>query len=546
MSDNYEFYPLTEGQAVSLPCIPHLHFYDFSNEVLSLMEKGASIVHYFGFIENERKELLLILRMPATDSTNKYKLLAAIAYAPSEYLAFTVNCKKFHLFERELYEEFKIRPIGHPNLKPVRDHKEHDKDKYWQLLGPAVHQVGVGPVHAGVIEPGHFRFNCVGERVHHLEIMLGYQHRGIEKLLASLPVSSPRFPIIIEGVAGDSTIAHINCWSRAIEGLLRNGRHDASLADGPTNEISKDEKLLKQVSIIRRVALELERAANHVGDLGALSGDVAFATPAAYFGRIRGEFLNLLLLLSGNRFGKGLIRPWRIRYIPTADTLEKIKNKIEELIPQIKNVGKHLLLSTASVEARFRGVGSVSKSQAYELGMVGIPARATGIGYDVRHSFASDLLTEVAGGKVTPVRISKSGDVWARAELRLLEIFDSLSFLKDILSDPQMIAYMSYANGASNIGSVSGTSSAKDRSCYLPSDIPPSSLIVTMVEGWRGELSHCLITSDLNAPTFLRYKIKDPSFHNWPGLEQALRGEEISDFPLCNKSFNLSYAGFDL
>ena len=212
-----------------------------------------------------------------------------------------------HLFEREIAEQFGVEPAGHPWLKPVRFSPPRRKipvaagrsngriasptvgvADFYRVEGDEVHEVAVGPVHAGIIEPGHFRFQCHGEEVFHLEISLGYQHRGIERAMVGGP--SRRTFHMMETLAGDTTIGHGLAYCRVLEAL------------GGCQVPARAQAL-------RGIALELERLANHTGDLGALAGDVGFLPTAAYCGRLRGEFLNLTALICGNRFGRGLLRP---------------------------------------------------------------------------------------------------------------------------------------------------------------------------------------------------------------------------------------------
>ncbi|MBF0207092.1 MAG: hydrogenase [Oligoflexia bacterium] len=491
--------PIIPGEAIPLSKIPHLHFYDFYNEVLAQMEDGAKVVQYFAFNDPvvDRKQLLLVLRKAGMGN----RLLLALAYATNEYLAFSVHHKKFHLFERELYETEGIRPIGHPSLHPVR--KQIELYPFYCIHGHEVHEVGVGPVHAGVIEPGHFRFSAVGERVHLLEIQLGYQHRGVEQLLLKSATSA--WPMIIEGIAGDSAVSNALCWVQAMEALAN---------------IS----VSRELKIVRTLAVELERLSNHVGDLGALSNDVAFLPAAAYFGRMRGEFLNLLLLLSGNRFGKGLLVPGALRFELSSESADLIRAKIDEITPEIKSVGK-LLFTTPSVQSRFERIGVLQVEQAQELGVVGITARASGIDYDVRVDYPRESYSELN----LPIRTQKGGDVWGRAMVRFEEILDSLGAIKTLLG---------------MLGRIESSFLQPSHSNAFANAFAPSSVIVTLNEGWRGELSHAAVTD--GAGKIIRYKIKDPSFHNWNALAQVMRESEISDFPLCNKSFNLSYCGFDL
>jgi Ni,Fe-hydrogenase III large subunit len=416
------------------------------------------------------------------------------------------------MFEREIAEQYGIIPEGHPWLKMVRYHancrgvddafgNDYSEDipgryDYYSVSGDEIHEVAVGPVHAGVIEPGHFRFNCIGERVLNLEIQLGYQHRGAEELL--LNADRKRLPFIVENIAGDTSVGHSLCHAQAME----------ALAGTPTDDGAK---------IIRTIGLELERIANHVGDLGALSGDVAFLPPANYCGRMRGDFLNMSLLLCGNRFGKGLVRPGGVRFPMNDDNRRDLTDRISELKPQVKHT-IDLLFSTSSVRSRFDGCGVVSRSDAEKMGLVGPAGRACGMAYDVRRCFSTERYEYLH----IPENAESTGDVYARAKVRADEVMQSIGIIEILLSRPVETAVIDVAEMA----------------------LAPDSFVVTLNEAWRGELSHCLLTDGQG--NIGRYKVKDPSFHNWNGLSMSLRDTGISDFPLNNKSYNLSYCGFDL
>ncbi|MCP4720358.1 MAG: hydrogenase, partial [Desulfobacteraceae bacterium] len=367
---------------------------------------------------------------------------------------------------------------------------------YYQVDGDEIHEVAVGPVHAGVIEPGHFRFNCIGERVLNLEIQLGYQHRGIENLFHK--VEAKRLPILAENIAGDTTIGHGLCMAQAVESLT---------------SVQPD----TGAKIIRTIALELERLANHIGDLGALSGDVAFLPPANYFGRIRGDFLNLALLLCGNRFGKGLVRPGGVRFDLADDVRATLDERLKELKPQVEHV-LELLFGASTVRARFEDCGCVANYDADKLGLVGPAGRASGISYDVRSCFP----TEYYGQIDIPENKKPTGDVYDRARVRYDEVLQSINMIQSLIYTPVETQCVENGNF----------------------DLPASSFVVTLNEAWRGEVSHLILTDEKGK--ILRYKVKDPSFHNWNGLAMSLRDTGISDFPLNNKSFNLSYCGFDL
>jgi Ni,Fe-hydrogenase III large subunit len=499
-----DFEPIGNGEALPRERIPHLAFDEFRRRALELVGDGARVVQYFAYADGGRVKLMAVLR---TD-----RLLAAGCEAPESYPALTVRCEPFHLFEREIAEQFGIRPEGHPWLKMVRYHpnqlgrpdlfgNDYAEDipgryPYYAVEGEEIHDVAVGPVHAGVIEPGHFRFNCIGERVLHLEIQLGYQHRGVERLF--LDADPKRLPILAEGIAGDTAIGHSLCLAQAME----------ALAGIETDAGAR---------VIRTIALELERIANHVGDLGALSGDVAFLPPANYCGRMRGDFLNMTLWMCGNRFGKGLVRPGGVRFPMTDEDRRTLSTRITELKTQVEHV-VDLLFSTSSVRARFEGCGVVGKADAEHLGLVGPAGRASGIAYDARRVFPTEHYRHIE----IPEHAEPTGDVYARAKMRADEVLQSIGIIQSLLAVPV------------------------ETRCVEDGDfsLSPSSLAITVNEAWRGEVSHCVLTDA--AGRILRYKVKDPSFHNWNGLAMALRNTGISDFPLNNKSFNLSYCGFDL
>ncbi|MGE4560623.1 MAG: hydrogenase [Desulfobulbus sp.] len=498
---------IVNGERVQRERIPRVSMAKFSSLLTDFVHYHGYIVHLFAYEESSETRLLAVIR------NNQLHVIETVV--EEEFRSLTLlGGAKFSMFEREIAEQYGLRPLGHPWLKMVRYHPNYGgredvfgndyhvdipgNYQYFQVQGESVHEVGVGPVHAGIIEPGHFRFQCAGEEVLHLEIQLGYQHRGVERLLTTVP--QKRWPILCEGIAGDTTIGHNLCCCQAVEALA------GVMVDTGTR-------------IVRTIALELERIANHIGDLGALSGDVAFNPPAAYFGRIRGEFLNLLLTLCGNRFGKSLLRPGGVTQAMGAEQRKIIADKLKELRPEIVHVSE-LLFSAHTVLGRFEDTGTVSRQVAAQLGLVGYCGRASGLDYDVRASFPIELYNQL------PALINQvtNGDVYSRAMVRREEIIHSLDIIEALL--------------AMDADTEQVTSGMQEQ------PLAPSSFVVTLNEGWRGEVAHCLLTDGQGR--LIRYKVKDPSFHNWTGLAMALRNQEISDFPLCNKSFNLSYCGFDL
>lgn len=437
----------------------------------------------------------VVTALLADDAGHKTSFLSMSLPAGSSYPSLTVRNPGAEAFERDLFETTGLKPEGHPWLKPLRLRSADAPYRFFAMAGEGLHEVAVGPVHAGIIEPGHFRFQCHGEEVFHLEIRLGYQHRGAEQLL--LRSHPERRLAVAESVAGDTAVGHAWAYCSAIESL-------GSVVVPPRAEA------------IRGIALELERLANHAGDLGALCNDVGFLPGSAYLGRLRGEFLNLTARICGNRFGRGLLVPGGVRFDipdPMRREMERVLVRAERELEEVMG----MVFETNTIVSRFEKTGVLTSKSARELGIVGPAGRASECDRDVRRDHPCGIY------KSNPISVPvrTEGDVMARAVVRWRETKESLRFVKSVL-------------GALPAGELkTGPGSPK-----------PDAAIVSMVEGWRGEIVHAALT---DASGNLRaFKIVDPSFRNWFGLAMAVRANGISDFPLCNKSFNLSYAGHDL
>ena len=434
-----------------------------------------------------------------------------IIYAPMldgrlEYPSITAKVPAAHWAERALGDFFGLYAIGHPrwktlilhnsiwqnDLAPLSPFKCENRETYqfMEVMGEGIHEIPVGPIHAGIIEPGHFRFSCSGEIITNLEIRLGYQHRGIEKKLAELPWQQTRF--LAESASSDTAVGNAFAHSIAIEQLL-------NINPSP------------RAQALRTIALEFERLSNHIGDLGALSGDIGFSAGAGLFPPMRGAILTLAQLLSGSRRQRYYIKLGGVARdlddnarMSIKDGLSDINKRLQEIIP--------LVLENSSVIERMQGTGRLTPELAKDFGLVGPAARASGSKYDSRNCYPQGIYP-----------LLNSGDALARTQIRADEIFSSISVINGLLDNlPDGLVCIDCQNES----------------------LPADAVGIGIVEAWRGELIHWITTDGLGAIS--RYSIKDPSFNNWTGLAIAARGNLVADFPLCNKSFNLSYSGNDL
>jgi Ni,Fe-hydrogenase III large subunit len=498
-----EYIKIKNNRTISLDEIPILLYPEFLNTNAGLLDEDYNhCVNYFGFPENNKLRLICCI---ANDKENIIYVSSSIIETGSNKLfeSFSSQDLAFSKFEREIHENFGIQYKDHPWLKPVRypfnrfnPNSEIANYPFYVIKSEDLHEVGVGPIHAGIIEPGHFRFICNGEKILHLEIQLGYQHRGIEDLFIKKHNLNQR-QTLAESIAGDTTVGHSVCFSNLWESL---------------SDITID----KDLHFNRTVALEIERIAMHSVDLSALCGDIAYQIGNAVFSRLRTPIINFFQTWCGNRLAKGLVTCGKNNYPfnnELRDTLLIVLEKYENDFMIVNE----LISNRPSALSRFEKTGVVTRDQALSIGAVGMAARASGLFRDIRSTHPHNNYKDIQHQPI----IKRHGDVYSRTQIRRNEIIQSIGYIREMLNNiPQ------------NITSPE-TISAK-----------PNAFTISLVEGWRGEICHCAITG--KDGNLAMYKIKDPSFHNWMALALSVRKNEISDFPICNKSFNLSYCGNDL
>jgi Ni,Fe-hydrogenase III large subunit len=479
-----------------LDAIPAPETRAWRDDVLARLRAGSRLLTLYGKRDGDDVRITAAFR----DPDGAIAVTRTSTTVQLGYHELTSEAPALHCFERELHEQTGVRIAGHPWLKPIRfegrEQSAMDAYPFYAVEGKEVHEVAVGPIHAGVIEPGSFRFMCLGEQVHHLEIHLGYQHRGVERLL--LQGDPRRLAPLVETVAGDTSVAHTWAYCAAIEGLA-----------GCSLEI--------ETEVGRAVALELERVAMHLAGLSGMAADVGFLQGATTYGRLRTTAINTTMRLCGSRFGRGALRPGGIRMELPPELLRDVGANLE-LLRKDLGIINECFLGAQTVQHRLKYTGTLTKAQANELGLVGMAARASGVSIDTRDQQPHGAY------KVMPIEpvVFDEGDCWARARVRISELDASLAWLQLVLG-----LYGKWDRPPKPIGALA-----------------PDHLALAVVEGWRGEVVHVLETDAGGG--LAHYKVQDPSLRNWMGLAIAVRQNEISDFPICNKSFDLSYCGNDL
>ncbi len=460
--------------------------------------ESVFIIHYL--FAHRQADWFLHVSVPVDSAVTEVPSLAALQYPASR-------------FEREIRDQFGIRAVGHPDPRPLVKHGFWPADQYplrkdarltpfaddgqpfpfTEVGGEGVYEIPVGPVHAGVIEPGHFRFSVMGETIIDMKSRLYFTHKGTEKLFEG------RDPLdgveLAERVSGDTSVGHALAYCQAVEA--------AAAADVP-----------QRARLIRVVLLELERLYNHVGDFGAIANDTGFAVAQAHCLRVRERLMRLNKRLTGSRLLRGIVAPGGLAR--EVELTSAVPDEVDAALADFHEIVDICLRNTL-VRDRVQGTGVLHADLARDYGVLGYVARASGIDLDARRDHPCAAYDQLG----VCVAVMTGGDVMARAMVRVEEARESTRLIRQAC-----------ALARSGPVRVPITGSTPYRAAF------------GIVEGWRGRIVHWIATG--NDGRLHRVKIVDPSFFNWPALSHALVGNIVPDFPLCNKSFNQSYSGNDL
>jgi Ni,Fe-hydrogenase III large subunit/Ni,Fe-hydrogenase III component G len=417
--------------------------------------------------------------------------------------------------EREIQDWFGLEAVGHPNPRRVALHDnwpdvhplrkefpidavlppfEGEQHVYRPTLGEGVFHIPVGPVHAGIIEPGHFSFAVAGEPILYLQLRMFYVHKATEKRFEQLPIHHAVF--LAESVSGDSSFSHATAFCQAVERIA-----NVELSDSAKRT--------------RSILLELERIYNHVADIGAIANDVAFVVANAHASRLREEILCINEELTGSRLLRGVVCPGGIRRPLNTAGLSRASTALGRFARDFEDLVE-MLHTSDSTRDRLERTGTLHPDKTRDLGIVGVGGRASGQDRDVRrdHPYAAYDSLQIN------VPVYHEGDVLRRVQVRIDEVRHSLSLIRALQS---------------------GLDGGPYRVPMPP--LPADGYAMATVEGWRGEILYWVRTASGNR--IARCKVKDPSLNNWPAMVEAVQGNIVPDFPVINKSFNLSYSGTD-
>lgn len=498
----------------------HLTVFEVSSDRIKEVCSDLYYKHYFSLkiisASDERQTLGAFKITYVFGNPKEKAFVAPYILVKEEFPSITAEIHEASIYERKIMTFFGLKPTGHPdartlilhenwpkNVFPLRkDFKWNERPKtanekfeFRKIDGEGIYEIPVGPVHAGIIEPGHFRFSMAGEEILMLEPRLGYSHKGSEKLFEVLPLTEKIE--LSERISGDSSFSHSMAFCEALENL-------------------SDIKVSVSDQNIRVVFAELERLANHFGDIGAIMTDTGFNFGGANGARLRETILQINDKLTGSRFLRGVNQIGGVskQINGTAEFLQKELDLIAKDFEEVMEVAEN----SNSLLNRLEGTGKLDKQVAKDHGVVGVAGRALGFENDSRVDFPY----EAYGSIKLPVAKEEAGDVRARFYVRVQEVRTSFDIIREALK---------------NMGNA--TQSEPKHPIFKP-----NTMTISVVEGWRGDIVY-LVSTDAKG-NITRVDVRDPSFLNWTALGHAGKGNMVPDFPLINKSFNLSYSGNDL
>jgi Ni,Fe-hydrogenase III large subunit len=413
---------------------------------------------------------------------------------------------------------FGLIPDGHPGARNTVIHANWPKHKYplqkemlwnerppmtpdfsypfFEVQGEGIYQIPVGPVHAGIIEPGHFVFSVLGEEIQQLDAQLGYVHKGVEKLFEHLP--GEKHLELAEHISGDSSVSHALAYTQALESL-----HGLTIP--------------KRAAYLRVIYAELERLANHLNDIGFIMLDTAYAFGGANGSRLREEIMGWAERLTKSRFMRKTIIVGGVAHDISKDDASALMNDMKKIEKDFAEV-MHIAEKSITLANRIENTGVLKQEIAKNYGVVGVPLRAVGVAEDTRKDLPYAAYPELS----LAVATRTEGDVSARMWVKVYEVYASFGLIREALAKLPSGNIVAQAT----------------------KDILPNTTGVGVVEGWRGNIVY-VIKTDTHGK-ISRVKVRDPSFLNWQAFPHVVVGEMVPDFPLCNKSFNLSYTGNDL
>ena len=467
---------------------------------------------------DERRETGLFRIMYVFGLPKKNVILAPYIRVRDEFPSLTPSFHEASIHERKIRTFFGLNPQGHPDPRPLILHENWPEDifplrkdfnwqsrpepargefQYRKLGGEGIYEIPVGPVHAGIIEPGHFRFSVAGEEILLLEPRLGYSHKGAAKLFEILPLEDK--VRLAERISGDSSFSCALAFCLALESL-----------SGTT--------VPEQDDYLRVVFCELERLANHLGDIGAIMTDTGFNFGGAQGGRLREQVMQINEHLTGSRFLRGVARVGGVSAVLKEDAIRETITAMDSLKKDFEEV-MAVAESSNSLNNRLKNAGILSNAIARDHGVVGVAGKAVGLAADARVDYPYAAYQKFEIEVVT----EKTGDVYARFRVRVREVHASIDLIRQALGSLK------------SESAIKGSQDLKFRS---------ESFAAGIVEGWRGDIV-CLVATD-SGGEISRVDVRDPSFLNWTALGYAGQENMVPDFPLINKSFNLSYSGNDL